>query len=232
MDLFIGIDVGGTNIAAGVVDAEGRLLFKESIKTGPERGGLPVVQDMAGLAGRLMDAAGASRQDVRAIGIGSPGTPDNTRGIVIYSSNLPFRPDIPIRDILTAKTGLPVHIENDAACAALAEARVGAAKGAQNAITVTLGTGIGCGIVANGRIYHGFNNAAGEFGHSVLVPGGEPCPCGRRGCFEQYASATALIRETRRAIARRPGSRLRTIAELEGKISARKIGRASCRERV
>ncbi len=221
MDLFIGIDLGGTNIAAGVVDAAGRLLFKESIKTGAERDAGAILEDVGAQAVRLIEAAGASRTDIRAIGIGSPGTPDNGRGVVIYSSNLPFRPETPIRGFLQARTGLPVHLENDAACAALAEARVGAAKGAANSVTLTLGTGIGCGIVAGGHIYHGFNNAAGEFGHSVLVPGGERCPCGRRGCFEQYASATALIRETRRAIARRPDSLLGRSVGPERRISAR-----------
>jgi len=221
MDLYIGIDLGGTNIAAGVVDADGRILARETVPTGASRPASAILSDMSALAVRLADAAGDGRERLRAVGIGSPGTPDNDRGVVVYSSNLPFRPDTPIRGILGAATGLPVHIENDAACAALAEARAGAARGASNAVMLTLGTGVGCGIVANGRIYHGFNNAAGEFGHSVIVPGGEPCPCGRRGCFEQYASATALIRETRRAMARRPDSTLRKFAEAAGKVSAR-----------
>lgn len=221
MDLTLGIDLGGTNIAAGVVDASGKLLIKESIKTGAERGAAAILADVGDQACRLVAAMGESGKDIRAIGIGSPGTPDNVHGFVIYSSNLPFRPSTPIREILQSRLGIPVFLENDASCAALAEARAGAAKGALYAITLTIGTGIGCGIIANGRIYHGFNNAAGEFGHSVLIPDGEPCPCGRRGCFEMYASATALIRETRRAIARHPNSMLRRMSDEAGKSGAR-----------
>jgi glucokinase len=221
MEWYIGMDLGGTKCAAGIVDSEGRLLARDSIRTGAHRPARDILDDMAAQAMRLAASLGADRAKLRGIGIGSPGTPDNRRGVVLYSSNLPFRADTAIREALMARTGMPVHLENDAACAALGEARVGAARGMADAVTLTLGTGVGCGMVLGGRIYHGFNNAAGEFGHTVLVPGGEPCPCGRRGCFEQYASATALIRETRRAMARRPSSLLHRFAREEGKVSAR-----------
>ncbi len=221
MDWFIGIDLGGTQCAAGIVDAAGQILARDTIRTGAERPPQVILAAIAEQVGRLVSSLGADRSHVRAIGMGAPGTPDNHFGYYVYSSNLPFRPDTPIRKALEAGAGVPVHLANDAACAALAEARAGGARGVDSAVTLTLGTGIGCGLVLQGRMYRGFNQAAGEFGHSVLVPNGVACPCGRKGCFEQYASATALIRETRRAMAREPQSLLHRTAREQGEVDAR-----------
>lgn len=217
----VGIDLGGTNIKAGLVDETGRIVYKESVKTHAERDAAAIVKDMGQLALRVIANAGVADGPVQAVGIGSPGTPSNTAGILVYSSNLPFR-NAPIRQDIRQIIDLPVYIENDANVAALAESAFGAARGSRHSVTITLGTGVGGGIIINRRIYSGFNGAGGEIGHMVIHTDGEPCPCGRRGCLESYASATALARETERAARMCPGSLLnRLIAENNGRADGR-----------
>lgn len=212
MPYTIGIDLGGTNIKAGVVDPEGRILCRESIKTRAERKAVEIVRDMGFLAQKVIAQAGIAQADVAAIGIGSPGTPDNETGILVYTNNLPFA-NVPMRAEIRRILDLPVFIENDANCAALAEHVSGGAVGTRHSVTVTLGTGVGGGIIIDGRIYSGFNHAGGELGHMVLVQGGHPCTCGRRGCFETYGSATALVRDTVEAARRNPRSRMATLVD-------------------
>jgi len=220
MAYYVGIDLGGTNIKAGVVDGEGKLLNKLSIKTGADRSMEEIIHDMGQLAADAIKDAGMEVSQIEAIGIGSPGTPDNDEGLLVYSSNLPFN-KAPMRKLIREVIDLPVYIDNDANCAAMAEAVAGAAKGTKDSVTITLGTGVGAGVIANGRIYSGFNQAGSEFGHTVLVSGGVPCPCGRKGCFEQYASATALIRMTQEAADANPDSELNKVIEEEGGCDAR-----------
>ena len=191
MSYYCGIDLGGTNIKAGIVDGEGTLLNKLSIKTNAERSMEEIIHDMGQLALDAIKDAGFEVKDIEAIGIGSPGTPDNDEGLLVYSSNLPFN-KAPMRKLIREVVDLPVYIDNDANCAAMAEAVAGAGKGAKDSVTITLGTGVGAGVIVNGRIFSGFNQAGSEFGHTVLVSGGVQCGCGRKGCFEQYASASAL----------------------------------------
>ena len=205
MAYYVGIDLGGTNIKAGVVDSEGKLINKLSIKTHAERSMEEIIHDMGTLAADVIKDAGMELSDIDAIGIGSPGTPDNEAGLLVYSSNLPFV-NAPMRKLIREVIDLPVYIDNDANCAAMAEAVAGAAKGTKDSVTITLGTGVGAGVIVNGRIYSGFNQAGSEFGHTVLVSGGIQCGCGRKGCFEQYASATALARMTEEAAAANPDS--------------------------
>lgn len=221
MGYFIGIDLGGTNIKAGVVNPEGKTVEKLSIKTNANRPMEEIIADMGQIALDVTAACHLKMTEISAIGVGSPGTPDNHRGVLVYATNLPFRM-APIRSIIGKMTGLPVYIDNDANCAAMAESVVGAAQGVADSVTITLGTGIGAGIIINHRIYSGFNQAGSEFGHTVLVAGGVRCSCGRRGCFESYGSATGLIRMTAEAAAENPTSVLnRLIEEKNGKISAK-----------
>lgn len=221
MKYYVGIDLGGTNIKAGVVTESGTILNKKSIKTNATRQMEEIVRDMGRLAAEVIAEAGLSKSDILAIGIGSPGTPDNKTGCLVYSNNLPFRM-APLRRIIREMIDLPVYIDNDANCAAMAESVAGAAKDVEDSITITLGTGIGCGVIINKRIYSGFNQAGSEFGHTVLVSGGVPCTCGRKGCFEVYGSASGLIRMTKEAAAANPSSALNTIiAQNDGKVNAK-----------
>ena len=220
MGYYCGIDLGGTNIKAGIVDGEGKLLNKLSIKTNADRTMEAIIHDMGQLAVDAIKDAGLEIKDIEAIGIGSPGTPDNDEGLLVYSSNLPFN-KAPMRKLIREVVDLPVYIDNDANCAAMAEAVAGAGKGAKDSVTITLGTGVGAGVIVNGRIFSGFNQAGSEFGHTVLVSGGVQCGCGRKGCFEQYASASALARMTREAAEADPDSLLNKVKEDEGEWNAR-----------
>ncbi|MDD4095043.1 MAG: ROK family protein [Oscillospiraceae bacterium] len=221
MGYLIGVDLGGTNIKAGVVNPEGKTVEKLSIKTNAERPMEDIIADMGQIALDVTAACNLNISDISAIGVGSPGTPDNRSGVLVYATNLPFRM-APIRSVIGKMTGLPVYIDNDANCAAMAESVVGAAQGIADSVTITLGTGIGAGIIINHRIYSGFNQAGSEFGHTVLVSDGVLCSCGRKGCFESYGSATGLIRMTGEAAAQDSSSILnRLIKEKNGKISAK-----------
>ena len=219
MSYYCGIDLGGTNIKAGIVDGEGKLLNKLSIKTRAERSMEEIIHDMGQLAVDAIKDAGLEVKDIECIGIGSPGTPDNDEGLLVYSSNLPFN-KAPMRKLIREVVDLPVYIDNDANCAGMAEAVAGAGKGAKDSVTITLGTGVGAGVIINGRIFSGFNQAGSEFGHTVLVSGGVQCGCGRKGCFEQYASASALARMTREAAEANPDSLLNKVKEDFGEWNA------------
>ena len=192
----IGVDLGGTNIAVGLVDESYRIVCKKSLPTGAERESDVIVADMAALCQRVCEEAGVMMDDVISVGVATPGAADHDTGVVEYSNNLPFR-KYPLADALSEKLGgKRVHIENDANAAALGEAVAGAAKGTKNSVMITLGTGVGGGIIIDGKVYSGFNYAGGELGHMVIEHGGRSCSCGRLGCWEAYSSATGLIRMT------------------------------------
>lgn len=205
MEHYIGIDLGGTNIAVGMVDENGKILRKDSVPTLRERPAEEVLKDMSMLVLKVIKDCGMQVSDVKSIGIGSPGVPNSEKGLIVYACNLNFD-NTPVRDEVHKYIDLPVFLDNDANCAGLAEAVAGAAKGVKHSITVTLGTGLGGGVVIDGKIYSGFNYSGSELGHSVIMMDGEQCTCGRKGCYEAYASATALIRQTKRAIAEDPNS--------------------------
>ena len=196
----IGIDLGGTNIAVGVVDDRHRFVAEASLPAGAHRPAEQVVADMCRAVELALDKAGLTPADCASIGVGAPGTCDPERGVVVRAYNLNWF-DVPVCAMLTAHFGLPARLSNDANCAALAETVAGAAVGCRNMMLITLGTGVGGGIIVDGRIVSGLGGAGGEPGHSLLVLDGEPCTCGRRGCWEVYASATALIRQGREAAA-------------------------------
>ena len=186
----IGIDLGGTNIVASVVDA---------VKT-----------------------AGLTMEDIDSVGMGTPGTV-NQDGVIEFANNLAFN-NVPARTMLAKRINKPeekVFIENDANCAALGEAYAGCGNGAKDFVAVTLGTGVGSGVIIGGKIVNGVNYAGGECGHMVIVVDGEQCSCGRKGCWEAYASATALIRQTKKAMEEYPDSLMHKLAKEEGKVSGR-----------
>lgn len=196
---YIGIDLGGTNIAVGLVNDEKKLVYKKSRPTLTNRKIEEIIKDMAELALEVLRDNNIPESDVGAIGIGSPGTVDGKNGIIIYSCNIPFD-NTNIREEFKKYTAIPVYCGNDADVAALGEAYAGAAEGCDSAIMITLGTGVGGGIIINKHIVAGFNGAGGELGHMVIVHDGVPCNCGRKGCWEAYSSATGLIRMTKEAM--------------------------------
>ncbi len=220
MAYYVGIDLGGTNIKAGVVSEKGELLNKVSIKTNADRPMEEIITDMGNLAKQAIEEAGIAESDVSAIGIGSPGTPDNKAGTLVYATNLPFV-NAPMRKIIRSVIDLPVYIDNDANCAAMAESVSGAAADVADSVTITLGTGIGAGVIINNRIFSGFNQAGSEFGHHVIMVNGQQCSCGRKGCFEAYASASALVRITKEAAEAHPDSKLNDVIKDLGKVNGK-----------
>jgi len=218
----IGIDLGGTNIAGGIVDAENRIIVKKSVPTLSERPWETVLDDMAKLCGSLIKSAGLKRENISHIGFGVPGAVDPKYGILAFACNLNVR-DQPLKAQIERLTGIPAFLENDANAAALGEYLAGAAVGADVCVIVTLGTGIGGGIIAGGKVLGGSNNGAGEIGHMCIKVGGLKCSCGRLGCFEAYASASGLIAMARRAAKQNPESLMRKIAGPRGAIMAKTV---------
>lgn len=220
MKYYIGIDLGGTNIVAGLVDENYRILNKVSRKTNRPRPAEEIAADMAACALDAIREGGLTKDQIEWIGIGTPGIANSATGIIEYSNNLDFH-NVPMVKWISEQIGLPAFVENDANAAAYGEYVAGAAKGATNAICITLGTGVGGGIVIDGKIYAGSNFAGAEIGHTVLNLDGPQCTCGRKGCFEVYSSATGLIRMTEEAIAAHPDSEMANMAAEQGKVSAR-----------
>lgn len=208
MELTIGVDVGGTKIAAGVVDATGHLLAKVRLST-PAATAESVE---AGIAAAVLELKAG--YDVAAVGVAAPGFVDAQRTTLRFTPNLPMA-DRPLRALLEPRVGLPVVVENDASAAAWGEYRFGGGRGVSDVVLLTVGTGLGGGIVLDGRLLRGAFGIAGEFGHVRIVPGGLPCGCGNRGCWEQYTSGRALIRQAQ-ALARANPPRASRLLELAG----------------
>ena len=222
----IGVDLGGTNIAVGIVNEQYEIVKKGSVPTKPERGADAIVADMASLSKKLLAECNLTLDDVAFAGIATPGTANNVTGVVEYANNVPFL-HYPLADKLSALLdGKPVYIENDANAAAKAEAMAGVAKDAPISVMITLGTGLGGGIIIDGKVYSGFNFAGAELGHVVIQKDGRQCSCGRKGCWEAYSSATGLVNITKDRIAdARKAGRKTSMDELIGgdisKVSAR-----------
>lgn len=205
--LSVGIDFGGTNIACGLVDGKGNILLKNKCKTGAHRSAEEIMSDMAKLVLDLIHDYGVSENEITFCGIAAPGVCESREGILSYSCNLPSFLDFPIVSDLKQRTGIQaIGLENDASCAAKGEAEAGAAKGVKNSVCITLGTGVGCGVIVEGKLLSGCNPAVAELGHMVIQADGEPCLCGRKGCFEAYSSATALCRMTKEEMLLNPES--------------------------
>ena len=222
MKYYAGIDLGGTFIKCGIVDESGNILFKDKIPTGRERSYTEIAADMANLA---LEAARRAGVESTAVGIGSPGTVDSENGVIVYSNNIRWD-NVPLGKTLQNILHKPVFVTNDANAAALGESVCGAGKDYRSLILITLGTGIGGGIVLDGTLYEGFRSAGAEVGHQVIRLGGAKCTCGRRGCFEAYASATALIRQTQRAMGRHPKSRMWEICKDLSQVDGRTVFQA------
>ena len=194
----IGIDLGGMTIKAGLVTEDGKILHKDAVPTEAQRHYTEILADMAKLAIKVCEDAGYRMDEITSVGIGSPGSCDAKNGVLVYANNINFH-NVPVRTEIQKYINKPVYLENDANVAAYAEYRLGG-KEMDCFIAVTLGTGVGGGIIMNGKIFSGHNGAGGELGHMVIKKDGKPCSCGRKGCWEAYASATALIAQTKNAI--------------------------------
>ncbi len=211
---YIGIDLGGTFIKGGIVNDLGELLINDQVPTQSEGGEETVVSNIAGLCHSLLQRLNMTANDVTGIGIGVPGMIDSEDGTVIYANNLNWE-NVSIAQNLEKLTGLPVKIANDANVAALGETMFGSGKDYKTTVLLTLGTGVGGGIGISGKLFEGNRSAGAEMGHAVIVAGGEPCTCGRRGCLEAYASATALIRDTKRAMLANKDSKMWQIGSID-----------------
>ncbi len=195
----IGVDLGGTNISVGVVDNDFNIIGRGKMKTNAPRPAEEIFADIAKAIELAVDDAGINMDQISVIGVGTPGSVNDDTGYIDYSNNLKFDM-VPAKEMLESITGKPCFFANDASCAALGELYAGAGKGHKNLVAVTLGTGVGSGIVIDGKVFRGANSAGGEIGHTVINVNGEPCNCGRNGCWERYASATALIAQTKVAM--------------------------------
>lgn len=196
---YVGIDLGGTNIVAGVVDENYNIIAKEKVKTNLPRTAKEVIADMAEVARKAVETAGITMDDIISVGVGTPGTANKETGIVEYSNNLKWD-NVNLAQMLKEHLNKDVFIENDANAAAFGEYVAGAGKGHKSLVAITLGTGVGGGVITDGKILTGFSYSGAELGHSVISFDGEHCSCGRTGCFEAYASASALIKQTQRAM--------------------------------
>ena len=212
---YLGIDLGGTNIKGGVVTEAGEILREASRPTHVENGPDAIADGIAALIKELEQG-----ETFGGVGLGCPGTVDDESGEVVCAFNLNLI-HYDLRGAIKARTGYAIRLGNDANVAALAEATVGAGRGAHSTVVITLGTGVGCGVVLEGKMLTGYTGAASELGHMVIAEGGAQCTCGRRGCFEAYASATALIRMTRDAMAKDPDSAMHAVAKENGAVDGR-----------
>lgn len=208
----VGIDLGGTSIKVGIVNENYEIIGRSTVKTNLPRPENEVAQSISEAVTLACADAKISLGEVNSVGIGTPGVAVRKSGTVLYANNLGFK-NTPLGSLLQEKIGKAVFVENDANAAAYGEVLGGGGKGYNSVIVVTLGTGVGSGIVIDGKIFSGFNYCAGEIGHSVIVYNGLPCSCGRKGCFEVYSSATALIRATKVAMESDKKSMLWSVAE-------------------
>jgi glucokinase len=199
---ILGIDLGGTQIRTGLIDRDGTVLYSDYQPTLADEGPESVIQRIIAGVERVLRQAGLGHDGISSIGIGAPGPLDIPRGLLIEPPNLPGWHDVPLRDIVEARIGVPTYLENDANAAAIGEYLYGAGRGTRDMIYVTVSTGIGGGLILGGRIYHGLSGGAGEIGHMTVLPYGPHCGCGNRGCLEALASGTAIAREGQELIAR------------------------------
>ena len=202
---YIGLDVGGTTFKAGVVTEDGRIVHKDAMPTGIERPYQEIIADMAALCKKVAADAGIEMSEIRSIGVGVPGLFDNKTGMIPFCTNLGWH-DIPFVAEMKKHLDTPVYGDNDATVAGLAESVAGVSAGIKDSVFLTLGTGVGGGIIIDGKPYSGAHGCGSEIGHMMIKMGGELCTCGNYGCFERYASATAIIREARKAIVEYPES--------------------------
>ena len=221
--VYIGIDVGGTGIQMGVVDEKGHIIAKGGIVT---RTDIPVeeqIKAMADCALETLEKSGYTLDDLQSVGIGIPGIAEPGTGMVPFCTNLGWV-NVPLKETFQKYINKPLFIDNDATVAGLAESVAGVSAGTHSSVFLTLGTGVGGGIVINGKVWSGFHGVGSEVGHMILELDGEPCSCGNRGCLERYTSATAIIRMAREAVAKHPESMIMTLCEGDpAKINAKMV---------
>lgn len=208
----LAIDIGGTKLAAGVVDRDGRMLARGEVPTLANEGLEPVLSRIVGLGRELLSRPEAAEVSIRRIGVGCAGPVDIKAGLVFRPPNLPGWTRVPLTDHIQRSLGLPTILENDANAAALGEFRYGAGRGARSIVYMTVSTGIGGGIILDGKVWHGVKDAAGEIGHITVCPDGPPCGCGNRGCLEAMSSGPSIARRARAAVASGRQTRLGAIA--------------------
>ena len=188
----IGVDLGGTNIATGVIDENYKIIGRGKVKTRAPRPAEAIFDSIKEAVDMAVVNAGISYDEITSVGVGTPGSVNKDTGAIEFSNNLKFH-NVPAKAMLEERLKKPVYLENDANAAALGEAVAGSGHGVKNFVAITLGTGVGSGIIIDGKIYRGSNFCGGEMGHMVINVDGIPCNCGRKGCWEKYASATALV---------------------------------------
>ena len=212
MNYYIGIDLGGTNIAVGVVDENYNIVGRAKRKTVVTDNPIRIIDDMTQAAKEAVLNAGLTLKDIKGCGVGSPGSADCVNGIIYDANNLKIK-KLNFKELMEERLNVPTLVANDANSAALGEMLAGAGKGSDSFVIITLGTGVGGGVIMNGKMLVGHNFAGGELGHTLLIYKGEPCSCGRKGCWEAYASATALIRQTKQKMQENPDSVMWRIAD-------------------
>lgn len=215
-EVVVGIDLGGTYIKGALLDIAGTILVDDSVSTGVAMGHQHVVEQIILLVKTLWAKGQINADQVLGIGIGVPGLPNYDNGKVIFAPNLQWN-NVPLGQPLQEALGLPVFLDNDANAAALGEQWCGAGRGAQHMVLITIGTGIGSGLILEGKIYRGADYSAGEIGHITMDPQGPPCNCGRRGCLENFTSATAIQRMAQQAVDEGRDTLLRQFPELTAK---------------
>ena len=221
---YIGIDVGGTNLVAGLVDETGRILNKVSTPVAKDMTAEQFGKELARMSRRLCEVGELPFDKIEAVGVGLPGAVDNKVGLFVQNPNMPFKDkNVPLREMFQKEWDVPVYLGNDANCAAVGEYWAGAAKGCDPAVVVTLGTGIGGGLVVGGKLFTGFANAGMEIGHMIIQPNGILCGCGGRGCWERYGSATALIQLTQLEMERSRDSQLWETGPVLGDEAAKRV---------
>jgi len=222
-DLYIGIDLGGTNIKVGCFDDKMNLLKKDSSPTNADMGPEVVVENIGLLTESLFKDGGYSFKNVKGVGIGTPGPVNLREGIVVAAPNLPAFRNTPIRKMVRQRLEKPVVMENDANAACFGEHVIGAGKGVDDMVFLTLGTGIGGGVISNGQVVHGYADDAAELGHIIIFPDGRLCGCGQRGCVEAYASANSTVARAIEAIRQGGKSSLSKLLDDTGKITCKQI---------
>ncbi len=220
----VGVDLGGTNLRVALVDSDGRIAASRSRPTHAHLGADSVIDAITELVEGLIHDEAPDRSNVIGVGVGSPGPLDLRGGTIIKSANLPGWTNVPIRERMRNRLRLPVALDNDANAAALGEWRFGCGQACKDFVLLTLGTGVGAGVVVDGRLLHGHFGNAAELGHMIVVPGGLPCPCGQKGCLEQYASASAVSRRATALLGEKTAIDAQVVAERAA------AGDASCRE--
>jgi len=221
-EVFVGVDLGGTNIKLGCFDGELNLLSKRTIPSRVELGPESIIERIGQNIEKMLSESGLSTKDICAFGIGSPGVMDIEAGVVIAAGNMRFE-NVPLRQMLSDYLGKPGVLENDANVTCWGEHVLGAGKGVDEMILITLGTGIGSGIIKNGKLVHGFNNNGVEVGHIILYPDGRMCSCGQRGCVEAYASASATAARAKEAVKSGAISSLKKVFEETGDITCKDV---------